>query len=59
MDCMCHKQIVFFFDQPTVIVCPTCEKTFHTEDKICYACDGDLVHFTANWDDVYPPEEEC
>ncbi len=43
--CACHKQIVWFFDQPTVIVCKECERTFHYQDKSCPECGGELTEF--------------
>ena len=44
--CACHKQIVWFFDKPTIIVCEQCEKTFHFTDKRCDECKGKLTEFT-------------
>ncbi len=44
-DCSCHKQIVWFFEKPTVIVCEKCEKTFHYSDEKCDICGGVLTEY--------------
>lgn len=43
--CACHNQIVWHFDQATVIVCEECERTFHYTDKICPHCNGELTEY--------------
>jgi len=43
--CECHKQIVWFFEKPTVVVCRKCEKTIHYSKKECPFCGGKLSHF--------------
>jgi len=43
--CACHKQIVWFFDKPTIIVCENCERTFHYTYKICPECGLNLSYF--------------
>ena len=43
--CACHKQIVWFYEKPTVIVCEDCEKTFHYTAFECDLCQGKLTHF--------------
>ena len=44
-SCACGKQIVWFFDKPTIIVCEDCEKTFHYTAKVC-DCGKKLTYFT-------------
>ena len=60
MNCACHKQIIWFFDEPTIIACPTCEKTFHSTDNKCNECGGDLLNFTATVEEyTLATKEEC
>lgn len=43
--CACLKQIVWFFEKPTIIVCEKCEITLHYEDQKCRICGGKLTKF--------------
>ena len=45
-NCACFKQIVWFFEKPTVIVCEKCEKTFYYTATKCDVCSGELSHYT-------------
>jgi len=45
LGCACYKQIVWYFEKPTVIVCERCEKTFNYLDKVCNECGGKLSYF--------------
>ena len=49
--CACHKQIVWFFGKPTVIVCESCEKTFYHDVKYCDECDDKVTYFTKEEDE--------
>ena len=44
-NCACHKQIVWFFDEPTIIVCMDCERTFYWDVKTCPDCDKKTTEF--------------
>ncbi len=44
-NCACYKQIVWFFEKPTIIVCEKCEKTFHYLAKYCNECGGQLSYY--------------
>lgn len=48
--CACNKQIIWFFEEPTIIVCPVCEITFHASrsEKNCPHCGTTLVNFTCD-----------
>lgn len=44
--CACNKQIVWFFDGvPTVVVCETCEITFHCDVKVCPNCNNKVAEY--------------
>ncbi len=43
--CACHKQIVWFFDKPTVVVCKKCEKTFYHDVTHCNECGKPVTYF--------------
>ena len=43
--CACHKQIIWSFAKPTIIVCEDCEKTFHYTAFKCDQCHGELTFF--------------
>ena len=45
-NCAFHKQIVWFFDKPTVIVCESCERTFYHDITICPECRDEVTYFT-------------
>ena len=44
-NCACHKQIIWFFEEPTIIVCEKCEKTFHFQAEKCDICGGKLSEY--------------
>ncbi len=56
VHCECGKQIVWFFEKPTVIVCERCEKTFHYKSKFCDICGGKLTRLVK--EDNLSEEEE-
>tara|TARA_Y100000310_G_scaffold217574_1_gene218620 strand:- start:959 stop:1114 length:156 start_codon:yes stop_codon:yes gene_type:complete len=43
--CACHKQIVWFFKEPTIIACETCERTFYYDVKYCPECGEKTTEF--------------
>jgi rubrerythrin len=44
-SCACDKQIVFFFENPTVIICEECEITFFHDQKECPYCSKPVTYF--------------
>lgn len=47
-DCYCGKQIVWFFEKPTIIACENCEVTFHVsalKRGYCPYCGDELTEF--------------
>ena len=44
-NCACHKQIVWFFDEPTIIACEDCERTFYHNVTTCPACGKKTTEF--------------
>ena len=49
-NCACHKQIIWFLEKPTIVVCEKCEKTFHYTDEKCDECGGELTYFVKEED---------
>lgn len=43
--CSCGKQIVWFYEQPTVLVCEECEITLSHYQKTCRRCGGNATKF--------------
>jgi uncharacterized OB-fold protein len=44
-NCACNKQIVWFFDKPTIIACKNCEITFYYDIEICPYCKTKTTEF--------------
>ena len=44
-NCACNKQIVWFYEKPTVIACKECEITFYHETRTCPYCDREVSYF--------------
>ena len=44
-NCACNKQIIWFFDEPTIIACENCEKTFYYNVKHCPDCGKKTTEF--------------
>ena len=40
------KQIVWYFDKPTIVVCETCEVPLYYDVKKCPYCSGEVTYFT-------------
>lgn len=43
-NCACNKQIIWFFDKPTIVACENCEITFYY-DRICPYCGEEVSYF--------------
>jgi len=43
--CACDKQIVFFFEKPTIIVCEDCEVTLYYDADKCPHCGKKTTEF--------------
>lgn len=43
--CACNKQIVWFFEKPTIIACKNCEITFYHDVKVCPYCHKEVSYF--------------
>ena len=59
--CACEYQIVWFFEKPTICVCPQCERTHYHDVKVCPVCDHAICYFELSDDsheDFYRDEEE-
>ena len=44
-SCACNKQIVWFFEKPTIIVCKDCEITFFYDVEECPHCNKKTTSF--------------
>ena len=50
--CNCGRQIVWYFDKPTVYVCAECEIALHYSIGECPRCKGKVTAFTCEHDDI-------
>lgn len=48
-NCVCGKQIVWYFEKPTIMACPKCEKTFYYDKKYC-ECGSKIYSFVCEED---------
>jgi predicted RNA-binding protein with PUA domain len=48
--CGCGKQIVWFFDKPTIVVCENCEVALYFDHKHCPHCGGKVTEFVKKED---------
>ena len=48
--CACEHQIVWFFDEPIICVCPECERTYHFDVEKCPICDFPICQFVLSED---------
>jgi len=44
-NCACHKQIIWYFDKPTIVACINCERTFYHDVVNCPECDEKITYF--------------
>lgn len=44
-NCACNKQIIWHFNQPTILACENCEITFYYQTRICPYCDKSVTEF--------------
>ena len=44
-SCACHKQIIWHFEEPTIIACVLCERTFYYNVKNCPECGTKTTEF--------------
>tara|TARA_R100001244_G_scaffold104496_3_gene77522 strand:- start:959 stop:1150 length:192 start_codon:yes stop_codon:yes gene_type:complete len=44
-NCACHKQIIWFFEHPTIIACENCERTFYYKVENCPKCGKETTEF--------------
>jgi len=44
-ECACRKQIIWFFEQPTIIACENCQITFYHNIKTCPYCKAKVTAF--------------
>jgi uncharacterized OB-fold protein len=43
--CACNSQIIWHFDQPTIMACENCEITFHYTVERCPHCGEEPTEF--------------
>lgn len=50
--CACGRQIIWFFEVPTILACPKCETTHYYNRQRCSNCGTKLVEFVGVQRDI-------